>query len=344
VVDLNHFFLFLALVSPLAVLVRSWWVGIDSGGWRIAAGIVLGVTAIAWVLVRSKAGYIGAGAWFALLFLPAIGLKRTAELSGRHCYAAARRLAAMLWWLHPSADLRDEVRSLRYFESRQLAGELPPPDPFSWRDWDWKQNRLRHAPAVTLLILANMMMFAVELYANIGQPNEDVVLVRLGAVNPALVLYAHQHWRLFAALFLHAGWIHLSFNLFALYIIGPQFERFAGTARFAICYLVAGLCSTTGIVVLWRLGLSTNESVVGASGCIMGIVGALAAFLLRDHRSPGVGRRLTDILMIIVIQTAFDFSTPEISKSAHLFGLVGGFLIGSLVAPSLPRQRLHRST
>src|SRR4051794_29692975 len=98
----------------------------DSGGWRVAAGVVLGVTAVAWILVPSKAGYIGAGAGVAILFLPAIGLKQMAELTARHCYTSARRLAAMLLWLHPSADLRDEVRSLRYLEMRQLAGDLPP--------------------------------------------------------------------------------------------------------------------------------------------------------------------------------------------------------------------------
>src|SRR5206468_7098479 len=78
-VDLNHIFLFLALVSPVAVVARGWRSDSGQRSWRIAAGVVLAVTGVSWVLIRDQAGYIGAGAWFALLFLPAIGLKKMTE-------------------------------------------------------------------------------------------------------------------------------------------------------------------------------------------------------------------------------------------------------------------------
>ena len=63
-VDLNHILLFLAVVSPLAVLARSWRLHSGHDGWRIAAGVVLGITGFAWMIARNQAGYIGAGAWF----------------------------------------------------------------------------------------------------------------------------------------------------------------------------------------------------------------------------------------------------------------------------------------
>jgi rhomboid protease GluP len=150
---------------------------------------------------------------------------------------------------------------------------------------------------------------------------------------PSIVVIGHQYWRLLAALFLHAGFIHLLFNLFALYVIGPQLERFVGSLRFFVCYLVSGICSTGGIVLLWRLGITGDTEVVGASGCVMGIVGALAGFLLRNRDMPMARRRLGNIVMIVVIQTLFDVSTPEVSMSAHLCGLIGGFFIGLVVAP-----------
>jgi rhomboid protease GluP len=201
---------------------------------------------------------------------------------------------------------------------------------------------LHNAPAVTLLIIVNVFVFAIELYFMAAGPNEDTVLHNLGALKPSLVLLSHEYWRLVAALFLHAGPVHLLFNLFALYVLGPQLEKSAGSLRFLICYLGAGLCSTAGVVVLWRLGIVEDKEVVGASGCIMGVVGALAAFLIRDHQTPLVRRRLGDIIMIVVIQTAFDLSTREISMSAHLCGLAGGFLIGLLVSMAPLRGRLEQ--
>jgi membrane associated rhomboid family serine protease len=336
-IGLNHLLLFLAFVSPLAVLFRSWQLHTGRDDWRIASVIVLLVTGCAWLVVRNQAGYIGAVAWFAILFLPAMGLKRVTELSARRHYRAARRLATALRWLHPSRDLRNQIRELRYLEVRQSTGNLPPPSTPPVRSSRWKQNRLRQAPAVTLIIILNVFVFAIEEYCIATGPNEEMVLLQLGALQPALVFLFHQYWRLIAALFLHAGVIHLLFNLFALYVLGPPLEKSAGSLRFLICYLGAGLCSTAGIVLLWRIGLIGNSEVVGASGCIMGIVGAVGAFLIRDHQTPLVRRRLGNIIMIVVIQTVFDLTTREVSMSAHLCGLAGGFLIGLLVSKSPAR-------
>src|SRR5205814_1473641 len=139
-VDLNHILLFLAMVSPLAVLARSWRLHSGHDDWRIAAGVVLGITGLAWMLARNQAGYIGAGAWFVVLFMPAMGLKRLTELSARGHYRAAKRLATALQWLHPSRDLRSQIRELRYLETRQLNRDLPPPSGASETAFRWKRS------------------------------------------------------------------------------------------------------------------------------------------------------------------------------------------------------------
>jgi hypothetical protein len=82
-VELNHIFLFLAVVSPLLVLARAWRPGGTYRGWRIAALVVLAITGLAWMFWRAAAGYIGGGAWFALLFLPALGSRKMTELATR---------------------------------------------------------------------------------------------------------------------------------------------------------------------------------------------------------------------------------------------------------------------
>ncbi|PYL72958.1 MAG: hypothetical protein DMF22_02880, partial [Verrucomicrobia bacterium] len=99
--DLNHIFLFLAVVSPLLVLARAWRPGGPYRGWRLAALVVLAITGIGWILFRAAAGYIGGGAWFALLFLPAIGLRKMTEFAAQGDYKSARKLGVALQILHP---------------------------------------------------------------------------------------------------------------------------------------------------------------------------------------------------------------------------------------------------
>jgi len=189
------------------------------------------------------------------------------------------------------------------------------------------------------LIVVNVLVFLVEQYTIWKLPNDPYVFLRLGALEPAFVVFGREYWRVFTALFLHATAVHLIFNVFALYVLGPQLERSIGSLRFLACYLVSGLCSSAGVVLLWLLNLIPENEVVGASGCIMGVVGAWAAFLLRNPHLPQVRRRLLNVLMIVVIQTIFDRLTPQISMSAHLCGLVGGFLIGLILAPSAVSHR-----
>ena len=331
-IDLNHICLFLALVSPLAVLVRSWRSSAAHEGWRLAAIVVLGVTAVSWVLIRNEAGYIGAGAWFALLFLPAVGLKRVAELAAYRQYRSARRLASLLRWLHPTADLRGQVETFRYLEIKQQAGDLPAASA-SLKASRRERRRLRGAPAVGSFIAINILVFGVESLTTAIKRYD--IFLEVGKLQPLLVFLAHQYWRLVTALFLHAGLVHLLFNLFALYVLGPPFERAIGSLRFIACYLLSGICSTAGVMMLWRVGVldDAHATMVGASGCVMGIVGGWAAYLIRDHQAPLARRRLTNIVMIVLIQTAFDLTTREVSMSAHLCGLVGGFLVGLVVTP-----------
>jgi rhomboid protease GluP len=127
--------------------------------------------------------------------------------------------------------------------------------------------------------------------------------------------------------------LHLVFNLFALYVLGPPLEKIIGGLRFAVCYLVSGIGSTGGVVALTLLKIVQPAELVGSSGSVMGIVGAWAGFLLRHRHVWQARQRLLNILMIIVIQIAFDISTPQVSTSAHLCGLVTGFLLGLVLAP-----------
>ena len=182
-----------------------------------------------------------------------------------------------------------------------------------------------------MLILLNVVAFLFEI--SVGDLNDPEVLHRVGALEPYAVVVQGEYWRLFTALFLHGGFTHLLFNIFALYILGPPLERSIGTIRFAVCYLVSGLASSAGVVGLTVLGFVEVAQLVGASGCIMGIVGAWAGFLVRHRHVPQAKQRLGNVAMIIVIQVAFDLSTPQVSMAAHLCGLIAGFFLGLILVP-----------
>ena len=330
--NLNHIFLFLAVISPLLVLARAWRPGSIYRGWRIAAFVVLVITGVALIFFRSAAGYIAGGAWFAFLFLPAIGLRKVTELAARQHYRSAKKLAAVLQILHPSAELREQVQLFRHLESHQndRAGVASFPIQHEIAEKD-RHRHFRNAPAVFILILLNAAAFIFEI--SFGNWTDPEVLHQLGALEPYAVVVQGQYWRLFTALFLHAGFVHLLFNLFALYVLGPPLERSIGALRFAICYLISGLISSAGVVALTVIGIVQLAQLVGASGCIMGIVGAWAGFLLRHRHAPHAKQRLGNVLMIVAIQTAFDLSTPQVSMAAHLCGLFSGAVLGFVLAP-----------
>jgi rhomboid protease GluP len=189
----------------------------------------------------------------------------------------------------------------------------------------------RPTNVVVILIALNVAMFVAE--CALGGSTNPLTLHQLGALEFFAVRFEGEYWRLLTSLFLHYGPLHLLFNLYALFIIGSGLERSIGSIRFGICYLLSGLGSGIGVLFLRQLGWNKAEQLVGASGCVMGLVGVWAGLLLRRRDGPMAGRRLKNILLIVVVQTAFDLSTPQISMAAHLSGLITGLMLGLILAP-----------
>lgn len=184
----------------------------------------------------------------------------------------------------------------------------------------------RKALATQILIGLNLVMFAAE--SRLGGVSNPESLYRLGAMF-APAVRAGQWWRLGASLFLHWGWAHLVMNMFALWVLGPFVEFALGFRRFLVVYGLAGLGSMA-VVLAFARGPKSEELVVGASGCIMGLIGATGALMLRGwlrDRALIARRRLGAIVLVIGMQTVFDALVPQVSMTAHLSGVVIGFAV-----------------
>ena len=188
---------------------------------------------------------------------------------------------------------------------------------------------LRHRAPVTISILfANVVVMGVVMALGLG--DDELGLTRAGALYGAAV-HAGEWWRMFSAMFLHAGMFHLAANMYALYQLGRATEEMLGSPRFAVVYFLSGLGGA--LASLWMdRGLS-----VGASGAIMGVLAALTAtvFARRHHFAPATRRVLLgNLLFFGVLQIFLGWQVPMIDSAAHAGGFVVGVLATFGLAPS----------
>lgn len=150
----------------------------------------------------------------------------------------------------------------------------------------------------------------------------------------------HQPWRAITSAFLHSPSIvlHLALNMLFLWQIGPYLEGLLGRVRYAALYLLAALGGSTGVVVaasapthlLTRAELGDystwGTSVLGASGAVFGLFGAL--LVLNRH----LGRSSAALYAVLAVNLAFGFLYPGIAWQAHLGGLVTGVSAATAVS------------
>ncbi len=178
------------------------------------------------------------------------------------------------------------------------------------------------------LVAINVGVYLAELANGSGIYGDRGYFFENGALYGPFVAQG-DWWRLFTAMFLHYGPIHLGLNMLALYWFGTVVEGAIGHMRFLVLYLVSGLAGSAGALLV-----TPNTPTVGASGAIFGILGAL---LILEWLQTGsfAGPAMT----LIVVNLAFTFfASSSISVGGHLGGLAAG-IIGML---ALARLRTYR--
>ncbi|MDR3601190.1 MAG: rhomboid family intramembrane serine protease [Desulfosporosinus sp.] len=176
------------------------------------------------------------------------------------------------------------------------------------------------------LVYFLLMVFAgLHLFPNPTEGSIDQrVLIEFGAKVNTLI-QAGEVWRLLTSTFIHIGIIHLTFNLYALWALGPLTEESFGHRQFLMIYFFSGLGGSIASF------LFTSALSAGASGAIFGLLGAL---LFYSYKRPhlwksGLGMNL---IIIIVVNIGFGLSQPGIDNYAHMGGLFTGTLTSVLLA------------
>jgi membrane associated rhomboid family serine protease len=142
-----------------------------------------------------------------------------------------------------------------------------------------------------------------------------------------------EPYRLVTSGFVHFGIIHLAVNMYSLWILGRAAEQYAGRLAFGLIYGTSLLAGSFGALLL-----EPNSLAAGASGAIFGLMGAM--FLA--FRAQGIPISRSPLLGVLILNLIITFSVPEISKGAHLGGLVGGAIAGWLFFDLARRPGLDR--
>ena len=147
---------------------------------------------------------------------------------------------------------------------------------------------------------------------------------------------AVEPWRFLTASFLHStSPLHILFNMYALWVTGQFLEPLLGRVRFVVLCLLAAIGGSVGVLLLAGDPYTSDAwvtPVVGASGMVFGLFGALLPVMRRLRRSMG------QVLVLLAVNGAIGFFVPNISWQAHLGGLVTGALVAAVYAYA-PRER-----
>ncbi|MCX7817357.1 MAG: rhomboid family intramembrane serine protease [Syntrophales bacterium] len=216
----------------------------------------------------------------------------------------------------------------------------------------WRSRFRRFDPSlwnpVRSLVLINVFMFVISLLIvpenvhNVFTPfsflsPSDGSLFLLGATGTIPIIYFGRWWTLITACFLHGGFLHILFNMIALYHMGPFVEREYGFYRFITIYLISGI---GGFFLSLIAGVKFT---IGASASICGLIGAIlyygksrgdiwGEFIYRQAMGWVVGLVLLGLLM------------PGINNWAHVGGLISGVIMSALLGHEgkVPESFWHR--
>jgi len=195
-------------------------------------------------------------------------------------------------------------------------------------------QRLPGTPITKMLLAANIAVFLLMVVNGVSAiaPTGEQLFHWGGDFGPAVLLEG-EYWRMFTAIFLHAGIVHLAVNMWSLWQLGGLCERLMGRNAYLALYILSGLAGNI-------LSIAVNPSVlgVGASGAIFGIAGALVAILkfVRLNAPPERVKSMWNNLVVVIgVNLFIGWNSVRIDNMAHVGGLVCGLVIAFFLSKNM---------
>ncbi len=198
--------------------------------------------------------------------------------------------------------------------------------------------------ATAVLVALNVGVWLLQVANGVSPLSpSSMTLISWGGDLPLYTLTGDT-WRLFTAMFLHIGIVHLALNMYVLAFTAPQVEYEFGTARMLGIYLAGGLLASCASVFWGEMRSTPGNPVglltvgVGASGAVMALFGSLLAGLvlptprfahLPKAQQPGINKSL---IQAVAINVGMGFMIKGVDNAAHVGGLFGGLAIGVIMA------------
>jgi rhomboid protease GluP len=180
---------------------------------------------------------------------------------------------------------------------------------------------LRFYPVVSTIIIIHLILFIVGYLPMFPR---TWLYETFSGVN--LYVAEGELWRLLTPIFLHSGFAHLLFNSFSLVLFGPALERMVGKGRFITIYLLSGIGANIATFLIQPL----TYVHVGSSGAIFGLFGYYLAII--SFRKSMLSRENSQLIKTIaILSIIMTFLQPNINVTAHIFGLIAGFLVGAVM-------------
>ena len=177
-----------------------------------------------------------------------------------------------------------------------------------------------------LLIALSIIIFGLQ---NIAEYlfGYDLLLFYGAKINQFIL--QGEFWRFLTPAFLHGSIIHLSFNMYAIYSIGPSLERKYRGTSFILLYMISAIF---GNVVSFLISPHVS---LGASTAIFGLIAAQGVYIYKNRYLLGSAAKplLTNVLFMIAVNLFLGLS-PGIDNWGHMGGLVGGFFYAWFAGPS----------
>jgi rhomboid protease GluP len=161
---------------------------------------------------------------------------------------------------------------------------------------------------------------------NLGGISNNI-LARMGASLP-LPYDLNQPWRFVTAVFLHAGLLHIGFNMWVLMDLGPVLEEMYGSARFFFIFVVTGASG-------YLASATAGHFSVGASGSLLGMIGVLLA-ITAGRNSAGAKMMRSQLIYWLIYIAVLGVLMPGVDNFAHIGGFASGFLIGKIMTDRQP--------